>query len=345
MAHSNSLSRSGRWRLTAIGGRRANYFIRKLAQIVFVALAIAVLNFLLLHAIPGDIVDAIAGEAGAASPDYVEELRRQFGLDRSMLSQLFIYIGNLVQFDLGYSFRHGVSVQSLVFARILPTVMIVVPAVFLAVIMGCVLGVWSAVRANKPTDRIISALSLFAFSTPVFWSGLMAIVLFSVHLGWLPSGGYETIGSDYRGVDRILDIMTHMILPVASLTLFFVAIYTKLMRSSMIEVLQMDYITTARAKGVSGGRILWRHALRNGILPVVTMIGLQMGTVIGGSILIETVFNWPGVGNLVFDAVLNRDANIVLGVLFLSSIVVLIANVIVDVCFTLIDPRIELGGR
>lgn len=316
---------------------------QKLGMVAAYALVIATLNFLLLQLVPGDLVDVIAGESGAATAEYMERLRTQFGLDQPVLVQLWNYVSQLVRLDLGYSFLHNMPVSELLLERLGPTLLLMGTSLFLAIFTGVVLGVLSTRKINGFLDTTIAVVALIAFATPIFWSGLMAIVLFSAKLGWLPSGGFETIGSNFTGFERALDIGKHMVMPVLSLFLYFTAAYTRLMRASMLEVLGQDYVTTARAKGLSESVVIFKHALRNALLPIVTMIGLQMGALIGGSVLVETVFSWPGIGRLAFEAVFQRDLNVLLGILYLSSIVVLLANVLVDFAYGLLDPRIEVA--
>jgi len=212
-----------------------------------------------------------------------------------------------------------------------------------AVGVGTSLGVLAAQKVNSLRDNLISLFAMLAFATPVFWMGLMMIVLFSVHLGWLPSSGMESIAAGYSGLTRVLDIAHHMVMPVATLALFYVALYTRVMRASMLEVFNQDYVTTARAKGLSESRITWRHVLRNALLPLVTLLGVQMGTMLGGSVLVETVFSWPGLGRLAFEAVFQRDINLLLGILLLCSVVVILANIAVDLAYTKLDPRIRMS--
>ena len=198
----------------------------------------------------------------------------------------------------------------------------------------------AARHVRKPIDGLISVVALLAYATPVFWIGLMLTLVFSVQLDWLPSGGMNTIGADLAGVDAVLDVARHMVLPTVTLSLFYLALYTRLMRASMLEVYGQDYVTTARAKGAAEGRIAFRHVLRNALLPMVTMLGLQIGSLLGGSVLVETVFGWPGLGRLAFEAVFQRDHNLLLGILLLSSVLVVVANIVVDLLYAKLDPRI-----
>jgi peptide/nickel transport system permease protein len=308
-------------------------------------LAIAVTNFALLKLVPGDVADVIAGEAGSATPEYMADLRSRFGLDQSFMEQLWLYVTKLVQLDLGHSFRHNMPVGELILDRLGPTMLLMGAAILISVVLGVIFGVLSASKVNGWIDNVVSVVALVSFATPVFWSGLMAIVVFSVWLGWLPSGGFETIGANYTGWAKVADTGKHMVMPVGALSLFFLATYTRLMRASMLEVLGQDFITTARAKGLSERKVVFKHALRNALLPLVTMIGLQMGTLVGGSVLVETVFGWPGLGRLAFESVFQRDLNVLLGILFISSLVVLVTNILVDLVYVIVDPRIEGKGH
>lgn len=313
----------------------------RLVFIIFASLIIATINFFLLHLVPGDLVDVIAGTSGASSPEYVSQLRAQFGLDKPLLDQYLIYLNNLLHLNLGYSYRYNMSVRVLLLSRLGPTALLVGTALLVAIIFGSLLGVLASTKVNTWIDNIISSFSLAAFAAPLFWTGLMAIVLFSVNLGILPFNGFESVASTKVGWARLIDILKHLILPSGTLALFFLATYVKLTRATMLEVLSSDYITTALAKGLPRRVIVWKHAYPNARLPVITMIGLQMGALVGGSVLIETVFGWPGLGRLAFESVFQRDLNVLLGILFMSSLAVLVANLIVDICYVVLDPRIE----
>jgi peptide/nickel transport system permease protein len=316
------------------------FIVRRLLQVIPVVLAIAALNFLLLHLAPGDAADIIAGQMGHATVEFTEGLRRQFGLDRPLYEQFFIYMGRLLMFDLGMSHLQQVPVIDLILDRLPATLILMVTAVMIAVIVGVVLGIGAARRQGTLADNLISTLALVVYAIPAFWLGLMLIVLFSIKLNLLPSGGMMSIGAGLTGFAQVLDVAWHLVLPATTLGLFYVAVYTRLMRASMLEVYGMDFITTARAKGLSEWKISWTHAARNALLPVVTLCGVQIGHLLGGSILVETVFGWPGLGRLVFDALLQRDLNLLLGILFVSSMIVVLANLFVDLLYGFLDPRI-----
>jgi peptide/nickel transport system permease protein len=323
---------------------RLRYLLRRLAQAVPIVLGIAVFNFALLHLAPGDAADVLAGEAGGATPEYVQQLRSRFGLDQPLPVQLGRYLLNVARLDLGFSFRHNMPVSELILARLPATLLLMVSAIALAFGLGVLLGVTAARQVNRLADNVISVAALLVYATPIFWLGLMMILLFSVQLGWLPSGGMLTVGADLSGPARAADVARHLVLPAVALSLFYTALYTRLMRASMLEVFNLEFVTTARAKGLPERAVAWRHVLRNALLPMVTMLGLQTGSLLGGSVLVETVFGWPGLGRLAFEAVLQRDHNLLLGILLLSSVLVVLVNVVVDLLYAVLDPRIEAAA-
>jgi peptide/nickel transport system permease protein len=323
--------------------RVLRYLGWRLLQAIPIVAGIAVFNFMLLQLAPGDAADVLAGEAGGATPEYIAELKARFGLDQPVPVQLGKYLWNVARLDLGFSFRHNMPVVDLILSRLPATLMLMGAAIVLAFSLGVLLGVTAARHVNRPLDTAISVGALLAYATPIFWIGLMMILLFSVQLGWLPSGGMRTIGADLAGFGYAIDVARHLVLPAAALSLFFMALYTRLMRASMLEVYSLDYVTTARAKGLTERRVAFKHVLRNALLPMVTMLGLQVGSMLGGSVLVETVFGWPGLGRLAFEAVFQRDNNLLLGILLLSSVLVVIVNVIIDLTYARLDPRIEVA--
>ncbi len=323
--------------------KRIRYVCRRLAQAVPIVLGIVILNFLLLQLAPGDAADVLAGEAGSATPEYMAMLREHFGLDKPVYVQLFHYIKNIVQLDLGFSFRHNMPVLDLILERLWPTLLLMGATLVLSVGVGTLLGLLAAIKVNSWRDALISILAIISYATPLFWVGLMLIVFFSLKLEWLPATGMENIVMFYTGWERVVDIAKHLILPAISLSLFYMALYTRLMRASVLEQHGMDYVVTARAKGITERRITFKHVLRNAILPVVTMAGFQVGALLGGSVVVEAVFGWPGLGQLAFQTLFARDFNLLLGIFFLSSCLVVIVNLMIDLIYTFLDPRIELG--
>lgn len=322
---------------------RLSYIGRRLIKGLFVLLAIVVLNFFLIRAAPGDPAQVMAGEAGAADEMYIEQLRERFGLDRPLHEQLFIYVKGIVTLDLGWSYRQNQSVASLIWQRLPATLLLTGTAFCIALLCGILMGALAAARVGKWTDTLITALALVFYATPLFWIALMAILLFSVYLGWLPGFGMVTVGAGHSGLAYIGDIAAHLVLPAVTLGLFYMAVYARMTRASMLEVMEMDYVKTAKAKGVAPGRITRRHVLRNALLPVITLAGIQAGQMIGGAVLTETVFAWPGIGRLMFDALLQRDYNLLLGIFFVSSAMVVLFNLITDLVYTFVDPRIEVA--
>ena len=316
------------------------FVLRRVLQLAPVLLAIASLNFFLVHMAPGDAADIIAGQSGHGTPELVAALRRDFGLDLPLVQQFFVFVGRLLRFDLGYSAVQQVPVIDLILGRMPATLILMLSAVTLAIGVGVILGVAAARRRGTWIDHLIAVGALVFYAVPVFWLGLMLIVLFSIVLGVLPSGGMSDIGKARTGFAHALDVLRHLILPAITMALFYLALYTRVMRTSMLEVFSLEYIVAARAKGLPESAIAWRHAVPNAILPVVTLAGIQFGHLLGGSILIETVFGWPGLGRLVFDALLQRDNNVLLGVLFVSSVVVVVVNLAVDLLYGFLDPRI-----
>lgn len=324
------------------GLQRWRYVGQRLLLGIPTIILIVSCNFLLLHMAPGDPADVLAGEAGAATEDYMAQLRAQFGLDRPLYIQYLSYIGRMLTFDLGYSFRYGESNLTLILDRLSATMLLMITALVVSTLTGSMLGMLTAVRRGKPDATVIMGLVVLAYAAPTFWVGLMFIVLFSIKLGWLPTSGMETIGADVQGLSYVLDILSHLVLPSMTLALFYIALYTRLMRTAVLENLRLNYVVTARAKGVSPNRILYGHVLRNAILPVLTMAGVQLGSMLGGSVVVESVFGWPGLGQLAFQALFSRDLNLLLGILFLCSILVVLANIAVDLAYALIDPRVSL---
>ncbi|MBA3624028.1 MAG: ABC transporter permease, partial [Methylibium sp.] len=319
-----------------------SYALRRLSQAVPTVLVIIALNFLLLQLAPGDAADVLAGEAGSATPEFMAQLRKTFGLDQPMGVQLLLYMKQIVTFDLGYSFRHGMPVADLILSRLWPTLLLMVTVLALSVGMGVLLGSFAARKLNRWQDNLISMLTVLAYATPVFWAGLMLIVLFSIKLGWFPTSGMQQVAAFHEGAAKVRDIAHHLVLPAVTLTMFYLALYTRLMRASVLEQFSMDYVVTARAKGLTERQIARRHVLRNAVLPVLTMAGVQVGALLGGAVVVETVFAWPGLGLLAYESLFARDLNLLLGIFFVSTCLVVVVNLIVDVAYSLLDPRIEL---
>lgn len=320
-------------RVLALAGRR-------LLSSVPTLLIILVGLFLLLQLAPGDTVDALVAQMGGGDQKMADELRRFYGLDAPVAVQLGRYMWRLVQLDLGYSAIYGKPVASVILERLPATLLLMVSALSFAFFAGIALGIVAARRVNQWPDTLISTLGLVFYATPSFWFGLMGIVVFAVKLAWLPPGGFETVGAGYAGLVRVLDIARYLVLPTLTLALIFLAIYLRIMRASMLEVLTLDFVRTARAKGVAEQAVILRHVLRNALLPVVTLIGLQAGTMLGGSVVVESVFALPGLGRLAYESVVQRDLNTLLGIVFVSALLVITVNFMVDLLYARLDPRI-----
>ncbi|MFZ6764114.1 MULTISPECIES: ABC transporter permease [Acetobacterales] len=320
------------------------YLAARLVKAAIVVLAIVICNFFLIHAAPGDPASIIAGQSGAADAKFLEQLRAQFGLDQPLYVQLWLYLKGVLTLDLGFSHRQQMPVSTLLWERLPATLLLTGSAFVFALVVGVSMGALAAKRVGTWWDSIITVLALVFYATPLFWVGLMLVLLFSVALEWLPSFGMASVGVELSGFQAALDVGRHLILPGLTLGLFYVAVYARLTRATMLEVADQDFVRTARAKGVPEGRIQRRHVLRNALLPIITFAGIQAGQVIGGSILVETVFAWPGIGRLAFDALLARDYQVLMGVFFCTSVMVVIFNLLTDLLYAVVDPRVEMAG-
>ena len=314
---------------------------RRLVQAVPLILGVVVINFCLIQMAPGSFLELMTAENQVSDPNTIALLRKTYGLEDPVWLQLLKYIWALMRFDFGFSYRQNMPVIQAIWIHLPATLLLMVSSITLALAVGVAAGVVASMKVRTFWDSLVSVAAMFFFAAPSFWLGIMLIVLFAVKLGWLPVGGMMTIGGA-GGVGGILDILHHLILPTLALGLFYAAIYTRVMRSSMLEVAQLDFVRTARAKGLSRNKVTIAHVLRNALLPVVTILGVQMGTVLAGSVVIESVFSWPGIGSLLFDSVSSRNYPVVLGIMVLGSLVVIAANIAVDLVYMWLDPRIEI---
>jgi peptide/nickel transport system permease protein len=324
------------------GAKFLRFIFQRGLKMVVMVFAIITANFLLVHAAPGDPASVMAGEAGAADPQFMAQLRTQFGLDQPLSTQLWLYLSHVAQGDLGMSYRQQRPVAGLILERLSATLLLTGTAFMLAIVGGIALGALAARHVGKLSETLITILALGLYATPLFWVGLMLVLVFSVWLDWLPSFGMYTVGADYHGFAAVVDTAHYLLLPALTLGLFYMAVYARLTRAAMLEVTSQDFVRTARAKGVPEGRVQRHHVLRNALLPVITVAGIQAGQLIGGSILVETVFAWPGIGRLAFDALLARDYQILLGVFLTTSVLVLVFNLVTDLLYAWIDPRVEV---
>jgi len=302
-----------------------NYAIKRLLASVFVLLGISILLFVMLRSLPGDPAAVLAGEM--ATEEDIVLLRQELGLDQPIYVQYGRFLNRLAHFDLGRSARTQDPVIDDIKTRLPNTLVLAVTATFLACLVGIPAGVASALKPHTWIDYLATSSALFGISMPVFWLGLMMVVVFSVMLKWLPAGGTGGI--------------EHLIMPSLSLAAFLVAFIARMTRASMLEVLGQDYVTTARSKGLTEQAVVVRHALKNGLIPIITVIGLQFGRLLSGAVLTETVFAWPGIGRLIVDSILARDYPMVQGVILTFGLLFVLVNIIVDLLYAVIDPRIR----
>ncbi|MGC1402169.1 MAG: ABC transporter permease [Thermodesulfobacteriota bacterium] len=308
-------------------------------------IAVLVLNFLLIHLAPGDPAEVIAGVMGGTTKEVLQEIRATYGLDKPVAVQLAVYLKKVAGGNLGYSFYFNRPVTELITQRVPATVLLVLSAMILALCLGTFLGVLASKKPNGAFSHLITILSLVGYSAPVFWTGIMLLILLASWIHLFPVSGMYDVARATGGIRRVLDILHHLVLPMLTLGIVYLAQYSRLARSSMLDVLGADYIRTARAKGVSEKGVVYKHALKNAVLPIITMAGLQISYMFSGAVLVETVFNWPGLGRLAFESILRRDYPTILGILFFSTFIVIIANLLTDLLYRLVDPRIHTGAK
>ncbi len=313
---------------------------RRLLASIPVLLIVITLTFVLLEAAPGDAVDAYLLSVGGGDATVAESLRRAYGLDHSMTARLWLYLTALARLDLGWSVAFDRPVLGLIAERLPNTLALMGSATALAFALGSWLGLIAGSKPESIIDRVLSVVSLMFYAIPSFWLGLVLSLVFAVQLHWLPTSGIETIASGKTGLDRFLDIARHLILPVSALALIYTALFLRVMRAGMAEAWKLDFVLFARAKGLSRRRIILRHVARHAALPLVTMLGLQAATMLGGSIVIESIFAIPGFGRLAQEAVAGRDAPLLMGVILVSAVLVIIVNLLVDLVQAALDPRI-----
>ena len=304
----------------------SRYVLNRLLLAIPTVLGVATISFLLMRLIPGDPARVIAGIDGTAED--IARIREQLGLSHSILQQYISFLANLFVGDLGTSTQSGAPVLEVIAQRAPMTLLLAALTILVSVPLGCGLGILAAVNRGRVTDIVVSVLSVLGVSMPVYWIGLLLVIIFAVNLQILPAAGARSFWS--------------FVLPVATLSLYSIGFIARQTRSAMLEVLRQDYVRTARAKGAGRGRVLMFHAFRNGLLPIITIIGIQLGNLLGGAILTEVVFAWPGLGRLLVDAIMARDFAVVQGTVFVIAIVLVIINLLTDLSYALVDPRVRL---
>lgn len=316
---------------------------QRILYAILLLIAVLILNFTMLHLAPGDIADTISQSMGGADAETMEQIRSDYGLDQPFLVQLGAYVSRVLTFDLGYSYFYNQPVTTLIFERLPATLLLVFTSQIFALVIGVVLGVYSARHPNGISSHFVTFLALFGYSAPVFWTGILLLIAFSLKIPLFPVAGMTDPSVVRSFFPHMLDIAHHLVLPAITLGSIFFALYSRLCRASMIEVLGSDYVRTAKAKGLSEREIVYKHALKNSLSPVVTLAGIQFSAVVSGAVLVEAVFSWPGLGRLALSSILARDTPTILGILFFSALVVIVGNLLTDLVLRLIDPR--LRGR
>lgn len=319
------------------------YLIRQVIIAVLALIGISVLLFIALRLLPGDPAEMRLDpfEPQGNRAETLARLRNEMGLDEPLPIQYMRWVGSVLRGDLGYSFADRRPVTDVIGARIGASSLLMVASMLVALVVGAVLGVVAAVNRNGVLDYISTGFSMVTISVPSFFSGIVAIYWFAVRLGWFPTGGMRTSGRE----DSLLDLLHHLALPSLVLGLVIAGPYARYIRASMVEVLAEPYMTTARSKGLSRSRILIRHGLRNGLIPVISVAAVQIPQLIAGVVVIEQVFTWPGLGRLALNAIGNRDYPLVIAFVMFIAVLVVVANLIADVLYSAVDPRIRSGAR
>ena len=312
------------------------YIAKRMLQIFPVLLGVVVINFVIIHIAPGNPAVIMAG--GEAPPEYIRMLEEEWGLNKPLHEQFVTYLTNLLRGNLGYSYKYRAPVLDVILERLPATLLLTGTAFLMAVLAGVVLGVSSSRKPFSFEDNMIMLGSLVFYSMPNFWTGLMAIIVFSLRLGLFPVQGIQFFRVD---LNSTLDLIWHLILPATTLGLVQLALYARLTRSSMLEELRKDYITTARSKGLDDRSILYRHALKNALIPTITIIGIRLSFMFTGAVVTETIFAWPGIGRLMYDSIYTRDYPLLMGIFIISSAVTVLANFLADIAYCVVDPRIR----
>lgn len=307
--------------------------------LIFAAFTIC---FILIHTAPGDPVYILIGPS-SADPEYVQMMRQKYNLDQPLYIQFPLYLQKLLMGDLGYSYYYKQPVLDVVFERIPATLLLMGTGFVFATVFGIVIGVFSAKKPYSTRDNLLSFASVFAFSIPTFWLGMLLLLVFSVYLGLFPTTGMYSLRVESSGLASIIDILHHLFLPAMTVGLFHLAVIARLTRGSMLEAMRQNYIVTARSKGLDENRVYFGHALRNALLPVVTMAGLNLGQIIAGTVLVESVFAWPGMGRLMYDSIFTRDYPVLMGIFITVSVMVVVANLVTDILYGYLDVRIRCG--
>jgi len=312
------------------------FIVRRLAQAIPVIFLISLLLFFMMHAMPGGPLAMYVHQPGITK-EMLQQIKIDYGLNKSIWTQYVLWLGNALHGDFGYSYVYAQPATTMMLQRLPATLELMFSSFFICVVLSFVLGVYSAIRQYSAGDYAITVVSYFGFSMPTFWLGLMALILFSVELHWFPGSGMSTAGAPFSWGDRLW----HLVLPMLVLAFYTLASESRYVRSSMLDVIHQDYIRTARAKGCGEPRVIWRHALRNALLPVVTVMVMDAAYLFGGALITETIFSWPGMGRLFIQSILNSDYPVLMAIVSFLSIVIVLANIFADVLYGVLDPRVQ----
>ena len=321
----------------------SHYIAKRMVFSVVVVFVVAILSFTIIRLAPGDPATLLAGEA--ASPDYVQAIRAEYGLDQPLPVQLVTYLSDLARGNLGYSLTFSRPVINVILERLPQTILLVGSALVFAIVVGVLMGIASAKKPNSLEDGILTAATLTLYSIPVFWLGLVMIMGLALWIPIFPTGGLFDVGVQLNLAQFVLNVGWHLVLPALTLSAFFLATYARLTRAGLLEAMGMNYVVQARAKGVRQRDVLYHHALKNALLPIITVAGIQIGLIVGGVVLTESVYSWPGIGSLLIMAVSYRDYPLVTGIFLITAISVAISNLAADIIIGLVDPRIRTGAR
>lgn len=311
--------------------------IKRILQSIPTLFIVVTLTFILTRMIPGNPARTILGPQ--ASPDAIEKMEKEMGLDKSKLEQYGMYIGNILKGDFGYSYVDKKPVTVAISERIPNTLLIAITSLLIALVIGVSIGVFSSLHQYSIFDYIFMILALVGVSMPIFWLGMMLVMKFSVELGWLPALGMGNIENG------LWDVVSHMILPCFCLATIPMATFARITRSSMLEVVNSDFIKSLRARGMKEWQIVWKHALKNALPPIVTVLGLQLAQAFTGAILTESIFSWPGMGTMIVNAINNRDYQLIQGTVLLIAVVFVLVNLVVDIVYVIINPRVDYSGK
>jgi peptide/nickel transport system permease protein len=311
------------------------FLVRRILQAAIVVLLVTMITFILLRLIPGNVAVAILGPAAYRNPAALAQFNAQYGFDKPWFSQYLLWLGHLLQGNLGFSWTLDQSVSSLLAERLPKTIILVGSSTIIALIIAVPIGLWQAVRRNKEVDYLFTAVSFLFYAAPTFFVGTVLILFFSVRLGWFgPEGPQGGLGSD------ITD-WRDMVLPVATLSLVSIALFSRYMRSSVLDNITEDYVRTARAKGASGKRVLWRHVMRNSLIPIATLLGLSIPGIMSGALITESVFNYPGMGYLFYQSAQKQDYPVMLGFIIVVAIATVVGSLLADIAYAVLDPRVR----